>query len=209
MSLTDLDQEEQLSVELKRRYVASVLRRLLRSFPGAHGCHNPNLELSISQVYPPKKNRQKMEQNHFCPEKSAIKDTRTVTVTCRRCGPPSWGNVIGNDQPGAPGSSSEWSRGAPEVFTYDQVFQQEEGYDMRLERDDRKHFKGRGLDIYEEEKSRAVPVRSSAEYGRRPVPPTYQTSRQHSRVACIKAEFFMKNGIIRNVAEGYGSVVPN
>ncbi|XP_032391016.1 uncharacterized protein C5orf49 homolog [Etheostoma spectabile] len=98
---------------------------------------------------------------------------------------------------------------APEVFTYDQVFQQEEGYDMRLERDDRKHFKGRGLDIYEEEKSRAVPVRSSAEYGRRPVPPTYQTSRQHSRVACIKAEFFMKNGIIRNVAEGYGSVVPN
>ncbi|XP_031143071.2 uncharacterized protein C5orf49 homolog [Sander lucioperca] len=97
---------------------------------------------------------------------------------------------------------------APEVFTYDQVFQQEEGYDMRLHRDDRKHFKGRGLDINEEEKSRAIPVRTSAEYGRRPVPLTYQTSQQHSRVACIKAEFFMKNGIVWNVAEGYGSVVP-
>lgn len=30
----------------ERRYVAGVLRRLLRSFPGAHGCQNPNLELS-------------------------------------------------------------------------------------------------------------------------------------------------------------------
>ncbi|KAF1381370.1 hypothetical protein PFLUV_G00153230 [Perca fluviatilis] len=98
---------------------------------------------------------------------------------------------------------------APEVFTYDQVFQQEEGYDMRLHRDDRKHFKARGLDINEEEKSRAVPVRTSAEYGRRPVPLTYQTSRQHSRVACIKADFFKKNGIVWNVAEGYGSVVPD
>lgn len=59
-----------------------------------------------------------------------------------------------------------------------------------------------------QEKSRAVPARSSAEYGRRPVPDLYQTGRQYARVACIKAEFFMKNGIIWNVAEGYGSVAP-
>ncbi|KAM7372903.1 hypothetical protein PAMP_007796 [Pampus punctatissimus] len=95
-----------------------------------------------------------------------------------------------------------------EVSMYDQVFHQAEGYDMRLHRDDRRHCKGRGLDIYEEEKSRVVPVRSSSEYGRRTSPFLYQTNRQYARVACIKAEFFMKNGIIWNVAEGYGSVVP-
>ena len=33
---------------------------------------------------------------------------------------------------------------------YDQVFHQAEGYDMRAHRDDRRHYKGRGLDIYEE-----------------------------------------------------------
>uniref|UniRef100_A0A8P4GGG7 Cilia and flagella associated protein 90 n=1 Tax=Dicentrarchus labrax TaxID=13489 RepID=A0A8P4GGG7_DICLA len=38
----------------------------------------------------------------------------------------------------------------PEVSMYDQVFHQDEGYDMRLRRDDRKHDKGRGLDINEE-----------------------------------------------------------
>ncbi|XP_073319685.1 cilia- and flagella-associated protein 90 [Pagrus major] len=96
----------------------------------------------------------------------------------------------------------------PEVSMYDQVFHQAEGYDMRLHRDDRKHHKGRGLEIYEEEKSRAVPVRSSSEYGHRPVPISYQPGRQYARVACTKAEFFMKNGIIWNVAEGYGSVAP-
>ncbi|XP_040909814.1 uncharacterized protein C5orf49 homolog [Toxotes jaculatrix] len=95
-----------------------------------------------------------------------------------------------------------------EVSMYDQVYHQGEGYDMKLRRDDRKHYKGRGLDINKEEKSRAVPVLSSSEYGRRPVPIPYETGRQYARVACIKAEFFMKNGIIWNVAEGYGSVVP-
>ncbi|XP_070703229.1 cilia- and flagella-associated protein 90 [Pempheris klunzingeri] len=97
---------------------------------------------------------------------------------------------------------------APEVSMYDHVFHQAEGYDMRLHRDDRQHYKGRGLDINQEEQSRAVPVRSSSEYGRRPVPVLYQPGRQHARVACIKAEFFMKNGIIWNVAEGFGSVAP-
>ncbi|XP_030004082.1 uncharacterized protein C5orf49 homolog [Sphaeramia orbicularis] len=97
---------------------------------------------------------------------------------------------------------------APEVYMYDQVFHQAEGYDMRLHRDDRGHSKGRGLNIYEEEKSRVVPVRSSSEYGHRTTLALYQTGRQHARVACTKAEFFMKNGIIWNVAEGYGSVTP-
>ncbi|XP_035537373.1 uncharacterized protein C5orf49 homolog [Morone saxatilis] len=95
----------------------------------------------------------------------------------------------------------------PEVSMYDQVFHQDEGYDMRLRRDDRKHDKGRGLDINEEEKTRVVPVRSSSEYGRRPVPILYQPGRQYSRVASLKAEY-MKNGIIWSVAEGYGSVGP-
>nr|XP_046273812.1 uncharacterized protein C5orf49 homolog isoform X2 [Scatophagus argus] len=62
----------------------------------------------------------------------------------------------------------------PDVSMYDQVFHQDEGYDMRLHRDDRKHHKRRGLEIHEEEKSRVVPVCSSSEYGRRPVPVLYQ-----------------------------------
>ncbi|XP_040928780.1 uncharacterized protein CFAP90 isoform X1 [Betta splendens] len=40
---------------------------------------------------------------------------------------------------------------APDVFMYDRVYNQAEGYDMRLHRDDRKHFKGSGLRINEEE----------------------------------------------------------
>uniref|UniRef100_A0A672ZAN1 Uncharacterized protein n=1 Tax=Sphaeramia orbicularis TaxID=375764 RepID=A0A672ZAN1_9TELE len=40
-----------------------------------------------------------------------------------------------------------------EVYMYDQVFHQAEGYDMRLHRDDRGHSKGRGLNIYEEVKT--------------------------------------------------------
>ena len=33
---------------------------------------------------------------------------------------------------------------------YDQVFHQAEGYDMRLHRDERNHYKAGGLEIYEE-----------------------------------------------------------
>ncbi|KAF3707680.1 putative protein C5orf49 [Channa argus] len=95
-----------------------------------------------------------------------------------------------------------------EGSTYDQVYHQTKGYDMRLHRDDRQHYKGRGLNVNEEEKSRNVPVLSSSEYGHRPVPILYQTGRQFARVACMQAEFYMKNGIIWNVAEGYGSVAP-
>ncbi|CAG5892236.1 unnamed protein product [Menidia menidia] len=40
---------------------------------------------------------------------------------------------------------------APEVSTYDQIFNQEQGFDVRLRRDDRKHWRGRGLNINQEE----------------------------------------------------------
>lgn len=101
----------------KRRDFAGVLRRLLRSFHGAHGCHNPNLSvgISVSQVDPQKNRQKKMAKITPVPTKAPL-------WTCWRllwledaggaiCKPPSWGNVIGNEQPGAPGSSSEWSRG--------------------------------------------------------------------------------------------------
>ncbi|KAM4630790.1 cilia- and flagella-associated protein 90 [Polymixia lowei] len=97
---------------------------------------------------------------------------------------------------------------APEIFMYDRFFHQAEGYDNKLHRDDRKHSKSRGLDIYKEERSRDIPVQSSSEYGQRPAPALYQSGRQYVRVARMKTEFFRKNGITRNVAEGYGSVVP-
>lgn len=59
-----------------------------------------------------------------------------------------------------------------------------------------------------QERSRVVPVLSSSQYGHRPLPLVCEAGRHYARVACIKAEFFMKNGIIWNVAEGYGSVAP-
>ncbi|XP_058475822.1 cilia- and flagella-associated protein 90 [Solea solea] len=96
----------------------------------------------------------------------------------------------------------------PQVSMYDLVFHQAEGYDMKVHRDDRRHHKGRGLDVNAEERSRSVPVLSSSEYGRRPIPVLYAPGRQHAHVACIKTEFYMKNGLVWNVEEGYGSVVP-
>uniref|UniRef100_A0A3Q0S5T6 Cilia and flagella associated protein 90 n=1 Tax=Amphilophus citrinellus TaxID=61819 RepID=A0A3Q0S5T6_AMPCI len=83
------------------------------------------------------------------------------------------------------------------------------GYDIRLPRDNKNHWKGRGLDI-NKERSRALPVLSSSEYGHRPPAPAFCiTERQYARVACIKSEIYMKNGILWNVEEGYGSVIPN
>ncbi|KAG7499833.1 hypothetical protein JOB18_000884 [Solea senegalensis] len=58
------------------------------------------------------------------------------------------------------------------------------------------------------ERSRSVPVLSSSEYGRHPIPVLYAPGRQHAQVACIKTEFYTKNGLVWNVEEGYGSVVP-
>ncbi|XP_012726320.2 uncharacterized protein C5orf49 homolog [Fundulus heteroclitus] len=94
------------------------------------------------------------------------------------------------------------------MSTYDRIFHQVEGYDMKRPRDDRQHWRGRGLNINQEERSRAVPVLSSSEYGRHLPPVPDQTARQYARVASTKSEFYMKNGIIWSLAEGYGSVAP-
>lgn len=54
----------------------------------------------------------------------------------------------------------------PKVPMYDW---DEEGYDMRLLRDDSQHYQGRRLYIYEEEKYRGVPMRSSVPHRHIPV----------------------------------------
>ncbi|KAL0962101.1 hypothetical protein UPYG_G00335670 [Umbra pygmaea] len=97
---------------------------------------------------------------------------------------------------------------AKELSIYDCIHRRTEGYDNKLQRDDREHYKSRGLDQYSEESSRPVPVLASTEYGRRLPPLLYTPGRQYVRVSHICAEFFRKNGITRNVEEGYGSVVP-
>ncbi|XP_030597761.1 uncharacterized protein C5orf49 homolog [Archocentrus centrarchus] len=101
-------------------------------------------------------------------------------------------------------------RKVSDVSMYDRLHNHVEGYDIRLPRDNKNHWKGRGLDINKEERSRALPVLSSSEYGHRPPAPAFCiTERQYARVACIKSEIYMKNGILWNVEEGYGSVIPN
>ncbi|KAM4550713.1 cilia- and flagella-associated protein 90 [Fundulus diaphanus] len=94
------------------------------------------------------------------------------------------------------------------MSTYDRIFHQVEGFDMKRPRDDRQHWRRKGLNINQEERSRAVPVLSSSEYGRHLPPVPNQTARQYARVASTKSEFYMKNGIIWSLAEGYGSVAP-
>ncbi|TNN75445.1 26S protease regulatory subunit 10B [Liparis tanakae] len=79
----------------------------------------------------------------------------------------------------------------------------EEG--KRGRREEGKRGRGEGFNVSEE--SRVVPLRSSAQYGHRPVPAAVcRAGGRHARVACIQAEFFRKNGIIWNVAEGFGSL---
>ncbi|CAL8397268.1 uncharacterized protein C5orf49 homolog [Gadus morhua] len=97
---------------------------------------------------------------------------------------------------------------APELCLYDRIVHQTEGYDNKVHRDDRAHHKGRGMDIYSEERARVVPVRMSSEYGRRPPPLLYEPGKQFVHVLHMKKEFFRKNGITWNVGEGYGDVVP-
>ncbi|KAL6457511.1 hypothetical protein MHYP_G00344740 [Metynnis hypsauchen] len=97
---------------------------------------------------------------------------------------------------------------AADMFLYDCIHRQVEGYDNKLHRDDREHAKHRGLDIFSEESSRPMAVLSSSEYGRRVQPLLYKPARQFVRVAHIRSEFYRKNGITRTLEEGYGSVVP-
>ncbi|KAI2652697.1 hypothetical protein H4Q32_005968 [Labeo rohita] len=96
---------------------------------------------------------------------------------------------------------------APERSLYDCLHQSTEDYDNKLHRDDRKHAKSRGLDIFSEESSRPAPVLSSSVYGRFS-PPQYDSGRSFARVAHIRSDFYNKNGITWSVEEGYGSVAP-
>ncbi|KAI4890549.1 hypothetical protein NFI96_019243 [Prochilodus magdalenae] len=95
-----------------------------------------------------------------------------------------------------------------EVYLYDRIHHRAEGYDNKLHRDDREHAKRRGLDIFREESSRPIAVLSSSEYGRRLPPLLYKPGRQFVRVTRIRSEFYRKNGIVKTLEEGYGSVVP-
>uniref|UniRef100_A0A8C1YDX2 Chromosome 5 open reading frame 49 n=1 Tax=Cyprinus carpio TaxID=7962 RepID=A0A8C1YDX2_CYPCA len=90
---------------------------------------------------------------------------------------------------------------------YDCLHQSTEGYDDKLHRDDRKHDKSRGLDIFSEESSRPAPVLSSSVYGRFS-PLRYDSGRSFARVAHIRSDFYSKNGITWTVEESYGSVTP-
>ncbi|XP_073677438.1 cilia- and flagella-associated protein 90 [Garra rufa] len=96
---------------------------------------------------------------------------------------------------------------APERSLYDCLHESPEHYDNKLHRDDRKHAKSRGLDIFSEESSRPAPVLSSSVYGRFS-PPQYVSGRSFARVAHIRSDFYNKNGITWSVEEGYGSVTP-
>ncbi|XP_002665577.1 cilia- and flagella-associated protein 90 [Danio rerio] len=96
---------------------------------------------------------------------------------------------------------------APERSLYDCLHQSIEGFDNKLHRDDRKHAKARGLDIFSEESSRPAPVLCSSVYGRFS-PLHYDSSRSFARVAHIRSDFYNKNGITWSVEEGYGSVTP-
>lgn len=123
-----LDQRKQLSVGLEptqcthffsltgfeeRLYVTGVLRRLLRSFPGAHGCHDPNLALSVyrADCPPPKKKSTRKvaqkslltRQKRHCGHADSYGDSHTASSAI--CGSPSLGgwvlvNVIGQRSAG-------------------------------------------------------------------------------------------------------------
>ncbi|XP_063255837.1 cilia- and flagella-associated protein 90 [Prinia subflava] len=75
-------------------------------------------------------------------------------------------------------------------FTYDAIFGMSEGYDQYLSRCDRKHVKGRGLKIHEEEMARPVPVLTSSEYGKRVHKPLEPATREHARVHSLHAAIY-------------------
>ncbi|XP_027599046.1 uncharacterized protein C5orf49 homolog isoform X1 [Pipra filicauda] len=76
------------------------------------------------------------------------------------------------------------------VFTYDTIFRIPEGYNQHLPRCDRKHAKGHGLNINEEEMARPVPVLSSSEYGKRVNKPLEQPTKEHARANHLHAAIY-------------------
>ncbi|XP_039405728.1 uncharacterized protein C5orf49 homolog [Corvus cornix cornix] len=77
-----------------------------------------------------------------------------------------------------------------DFFTYDAVFGITEGYDQYLPCCDRKHAKGRGLKIHEEEMARPVPVVTSSQYGKRVNKPLDPATREHVRVYSLHAAIY-------------------
>jgi len=75
---------------------------------------------------------------------------------------------------------------------YDRMFHADMDYNGKLHRDDRQHTVG--LDIQHEEFQRAVPVRSSSEYGRRVYLPLEDANREHVRIDKVKKGFSRTRG---------------
>ncbi|KAK2162179.1 hypothetical protein LSH36_102g03004 [Paralvinella palmiformis] len=79
-----------------------------------------------------------------------------------------------------------------EVHIFDRLFHPNDGYNMKLHRDDREHTMG--LDISAEEEVRPVPVRSSSQYGRYINKPHETPSREYARVERVQKGFYRSRG---------------
>ncbi|XP_064599161.1 cilia- and flagella-associated protein 90-like [Liolophura sinensis] len=78
---------------------------------------------------------------------------------------------------------------------YDRLFREVDGYNNKLHRDDREHAKSLGLSVNNEEKVKAIPSKSSSEYGHRLACAKDPPTREHVRIGYVEAEFFRRNGI--------------
>lgn len=77
---------------------------------------------------------------------------------------------------------------------FDRQFLKDFGYDQRLHRDDREHFKARGLHVNDEEKSKDVPSLPSSLYGKRLTNIYDPPGRQYVRIGYIETDFYRRNG---------------
>ncbi|PIK42621.1 hypothetical protein BSL78_20523 [Apostichopus japonicus] len=79
--------------------------------------------------------------------------------------------------------------------TYDQLFNQSDGYNNKLHRCDREHAKLRGLHVNDEEQIKFVPTLSSSVYGHKLENFNDPPGRKHVRVGHVNSEFYSRNGI--------------
>ncbi|XP_039912411.1 cilia- and flagella-associated protein 90 [Hirundo rustica] len=137
----------------------------------------------------------------------AARGPRTPAATGKGSAQEALGNAPGRRRP-ALASFSAFSfippkrEGPPELsyfnrphktgdfFTYDAIFTMPEGYDQYLSRCDRRHARGRGLKIHEEEMARPVPVLTSSEYGKRVHKPLDPATGEHARVCSLHAAIY-------------------
>ncbi|XP_057226773.1 cilia- and flagella-associated protein 90 [Malurus melanocephalus] len=80
-----------------------------------------------------------------------------------------------------------------DMFTYDAVFRIPEDYDQYLPRCDRRHAKGRGLKIYEEERARIVPLKTSSQYGKYVNNSLDPATKEHVRVYNVQKAIYGEN----------------